>query len=166
MTTVMVVNTALMAGYAAAFKAGARISQGFAVGMKSQLAIIRNAATQLAALADKAIRAKAKIHSPSRVSRELGAYWGQAFGLGMLDTAAFVRDASEQLVSIPSVAAANVARYGGELATEYSYSRSADYTIEVPLTVDGKEFARATAHYSEAELNRRNIRESRKHGIV
>ena len=56
--------------------------------------------------------------------------------------------------------------YGGELSTDYNYSNSSEYTIEVPLTVDGKEFARATATYTQNELSKRENRESRKHGRV
>ena len=42
----------------------------------------------------------------------------------------------------------------GEMSADYDYYRNSEYIIEVPLTVDGKEFARATASYTQEELNR------------
>jgi hypothetical protein len=143
------------------------ISVGFANGMLSCLAQVRSAANKLAAEADKAVRAKAKIHSPSRVADALGSYWGEGFADGISGMANKTWKAAEELVSIPSLANNDLSvGYKGEMSSEYAYYRDADYRIEVPLTVDGKEFARATAHYSESELNRRNLRDRRKHGIV
>ena len=37
----------------------------------------------------------------------------------------------------------------------YEYSRNAKYTIVVPVEIDGKETARVTAPYTEAELDKR-----------
>jgi phage-related protein len=56
--------------------------------------------------------------------------------------------------------------YGGELATDYNYTNSAEYIIEVPVIMDGKEVARVSAPYTQAELNRRETRNSRKLGKV
>ena len=166
-TTAVAVNTTLLAGRAGAFNAGANISQGFAQGMRSQLSVIRSAAAQMAEAADKAVKAKAKIHSPSKVSAGLGSYWGEGFVNGIANMAKDAWAAAEELVSIPTVATPRLAMaYGGELSTDYNYSNSSEYTIEVPLTVDGKEFARATATYTQNELSKRENRESRKHGRV
>ena len=40
------------------------------------------------------------------------------------------------------------------------------YVIEVPLSIDGKQFAKATASYNQTELNKRTIRLNRKNGIL
>lgn len=163
--TVLVVNTTLLAGYASAFSAGANISRGFAQGMLSCLALIRSAATQMAAQADKAVRAKAKIHSPSKVAAGLGSYWGEGFAVGITDMAKSVQKAAESLVAVPTVAAPDLAMsYGGELSSDYNYSNS--YVITVPLTLDGREVAKATVRYNQDELNRSNLREERKYGRV
>ena len=165
--SIMVVNVALLAGYAKAYNAGAYMSKGFANGMLSQLAVIRRAAAQMAEAADAAVRAKAKIHSPSRVAEGLGEYWGEGYVGGILSTVKDAWNAAEQLVSIPQVATPKLAMsYGGELASDYSYSNSAEYIIEVPVTMDGKEIARVSAPYTQAELNRRETRDSRKKGKV
>lgn len=161
------VSTALRAGYSGAYSAGSYISIGFANGMRSQLGTIRAAASQMAAAADAAVRAKAQIASPSKVSTGLGAFWGEGFANGIANMAGDVRAAASRLVSIPNVATPDLAMaYGGEMSGEYSYYRNSDYTIEVPLSVDGRVFARATATYTQDELNRQQTRESRKHGRV
>lgn len=161
----MAVVTAFRAGYSGAYSAGAYISQGFALGMKSQLSSIKSAAAAMAAAAEAAVRAKAKIHSPSKVFGKLGTYTGQGY---VNELAAMVKEAwkvAKDLVTIPSVQTPDFAMaYAGELSSDYSYSASREYTIEVPLSVDGKEFAKATASYTQDELEKRNVREDRKHG--
>ena len=78
-----------------------------------------------------------------------------------------VRAASAKLVSLPTIQTPELAHaFAGEMGAEYDYYRNSDYVIEVPLTVDGKEFARATANYTQAELDRKQARESRKKGKV
>lgn len=159
------VGSALSAGRSSAYSAGAYISIGFAQGMLSQLAIVRSAATQLAAQADKAVRAKAKIKSPSRVSRSDGQYWGEGLGLGILDMASYVWKAAQELVSIPNIATPNLAyAYSGAMSSEYEYSRNSQYTIEVPVVMDGREVAKVSADYMEAELDKRQTRANRKNG--
>ena len=164
---IIVVNTALLAGYASAYEAGKYISQGFAQGMKSQLAVIRNAAEQMAAAADKAVRAKAKIHSPSKVSEGLGSYWGEGFVNGIADMTRDAWRAAENLVSAPSINTPKLAMaYAGEMSSDYSYHGNAEYTITVPLSVDGREVGKATAKYTQEEIDRQQTRDSRKHGKV
>ena len=159
------VSSTLKAGASSAYSAGAFISQGFANGMLSMLGVVRNAAAQMAAAAEKAVRAKAKIGSPSKVADQLGSWWGEGYEGGLLSMVNNVWDAAERLVSIPAVATPDLAMaYSGELSADYDYYRSSDYTIEVPLTVDGKEVARATASYTQAELDKRQSRNNRKHG--
>jgi phage-related protein len=164
---VTVVNIALLSGIATAFSAGANISRGFANGMLSQLGVIQSAAAKMAAAADKAVRAKAKIHSPSKVAEGLGSYWGEGYVGGILNSVKDAWNAAEQLVSVPQVATPKLAAaYGGELGGDYNYSNSSEYVIEVPVVMDGKEVARVTAPYTQAELNRIETRDSRKRGRV
>jgi hypothetical protein len=121
----------------------------------------------MAAAAQQAIEAKAKIASPSKVTTKLGGYFGEGFVNGILDYVKPAWNAAQSLVSIPNVATPKLAvAYGGEMSADYDYYRNAEYIIEVPLTVDGKEFARATASYTQDELNKRQTRDSRKRGKV
>ena len=164
---VKAVTAKLKTGSSAARNAGAMISRGFAAGMRSCLGQIRSAANEMVKAANKAIRAKAKIKSPSRVTKALGGYYGEGYELGILDMVRDAKRAAEKLVSVPTASVPTLAMaYEGGLSSEYDYYRQNDYTIEVPLTVDGKEFARATAKYSQEELNKRTTRDNRKKGKV
>ena len=96
------VNARFRSGRAGAHAAGAYISQGFASGMSSCLGQIEAAASRMVAAADKAIRAKAKIHSPSRVTKKDGKYMGTGLAKGMLSTTGKVKKASEKLVKAAS----------------------------------------------------------------
>ena len=166
MITTLVAAT-LRAGASSAFSAGAFISQGFARGMLSCLGVIQSAAAQMAVAADKAVRAKAKISSPSKVADKLGSWWGEGYETGLLGMVKNVWDAAEKLVSVPTVATPDIAMaYSGELDADYDYYRNAEYKVVVPLSVDGKEFARAEASYMQDELDRRQTRNDRKHGKI
>ena len=161
------VITTLNSGATSAFNAGAFISKGFALGMLSCLGTIQSAAAKMAAAADKAVRAKAKIHSPSKVSTDAGEYFAEGWVNGIVSKMQDVWAAAEKLVTLPALSTPSVAMaYSGELSSDYEYSRSAEYTIEVPLTVDGKEFARATATYTQEEIDKKQARNDRKHGRI
>ena len=149
-----------------ATSAGRYIGMGLANGMASQLGRVRSVAAQLASAAERAIRAKARIHSPSKVSQALGAYWGTGYALGISSMVRSTRKAAERLVTVPTLVAGPDLSYHGSLEQDFDYYRNAQYTIQVPVAVDGREFARATATYTQAELNKRQTRDSRKRGIL
>lgn len=149
-----------------ATSAGRYIGMGLANGMASQLGRVRSVAAQLASAAERAIRAKARIHSPSKVSQALGEYWGTGYALGISSMVQSARKAAERLVTVPTLAAGPDLSYHGSLEQDFDYYRNAQYTIQVPVTVDGREFARATATYTQEELNKRQTRDSRKRGIL
>lgn len=161
------ISTALMSGRALAFAAGSFISIGFAQGMLSQLAIIRSAAAQMAVAADKALRAKAKIHSPSDLTDDAGGFFGEGWVNGILRKVKAAKAAAMELVSVPEVNTPKLAyAYSGELTADYDYYRNNEYTISVPVTVDGREVAKATATYTQEEINKKQAREDRKHGKI
>ncbi len=149
-----------------ATSAGRYIGMGLANGMASQLGRVRSVAAQLASAAERAIRAKARIHSPSKVSQALGEYWGTGYALGISSMVQSTRKAAERLVTVPTLAAGPDLSYHGSLEQDFDYYRNAQYTIQVPVAVDGREFARATATYTQAELNKRQTRDGRKRGIL
>lgn len=62
----------LNSGAAGARAAGTQISAGFAAGMSAYLSQIEAAASRMVSAANKAITAKAKIHSPSKVTEGYG----------------------------------------------------------------------------------------------
>lgn len=161
------VTSAFRSGYGAAYSAGAYIGQGLVNGLRSMLGAVRSIANQIAAEADRAIKARAKIGSPSKITTKYGRWFGEGFVIGMEDMARKTANAAKELVSFPALNRMSPATvFGGELSADYDYYRKAEFVIDVPLTVDGKEFARATASYTEDELNKRQSRGNRKRGKV
>lgn len=66
-------------------QAGNFLTQGFASGMTSDLSSIIRAGTTLASRAIQAIRDKAQIQSPSKVTKQLGKYFDEGFEIGIKD---------------------------------------------------------------------------------
>jgi hypothetical protein len=159
------VNTTVNAGYGNAYNAGAYISKGFAQGMKSQLAVVKKAAAQLAEQADKAVRAKAKIKSPSRVADKLGCYWGEGLANGIASMARDVWNEAQTLVAMPNLATPNLAyAYNGELSSDYEYTRKYEYNITVVSEMDGRKVGEGCATYVSDSINKQQTRANRKHG--
>lgn len=164
---VKAVTAKLKTGSSAARSAGTMISRGFANGMRSCLGQIRSAANEMVKAANKAIQAKAKIHSPSRVTMAFGEYYGEGYELGILGMVRDAKRAAEKLISVPTASVPTLAMaYEGGLSSEYDYYRQNDYTIEVPLYVNGREFAKATSGDMENELNNRTRMSNRKQGRI
>ena len=146
---------------------GSQATAGFVKGLtsKSSKKALKKAASDLASILTKTVKGKLKIHSPSRVFISLAKYVGLGMVKGLDSMAGKVANAMDNLVTIPSVATPVLSGvYGGELSADYEYYRNAQYTIVVPVEMDGKEVARVTAPYTEAELNKRQARENRKRG--
>ena len=135
--------------------------------MRSCMAEIESAARRMAAAADKAVRAKAKIHSPSKVSEKSGGYWGQGWVNGILSKVRAAKAAAQELVSIPALSIPKVSfAYAGEMSADYDYYHNRVYVIEVPVELEGKEIARASAKYTKEELDKLQARDDRKHGMI
>ena len=149
------------------YQYGVYIGQGLANGIWSQLGNVRAAANALVAQAERAIRAKAMIHSPSKLTYQLGEYFGKGFTNGIENLTKDARKAASDLVSIPAVNVPQMALAGWDttLNDEYFYNDSAEYVIYVPVEIDGKEVATVTAPYTEAELAKRQKYRNRKQGI-
>lgn len=166
-STVSLVAATLNSGASAAYSAGQNISAGFAAGMQSCLGQIQSAAAAMVAAADAAIRAKAKIHSPSKVTTALGEYFGEGFANGIVSMTKDAWAAAQELVSIPQVATPQLAgMYGYELSSDYDYSNRAEYNITVVSELDGREIARGTVPFMEDEINKRQTRTNRKKGTI
>lgn len=136
----------LNSAQSAAYSSGAYIGIGLANGMRSQLGTVRAVAAQLAAAADEAIRAKAKIGSPSKVADKNGMWIGQGLVNGIEGMYSKVHKAAYGLFDIPQLSNPKMAFAGinASLSDDYSYYHDVHYTIEVPLDVNGREFAKAT----------------------
>lgn len=163
--------SAMRSAQSGAYSSGVYIGQGLASGMRSTLGTVRSVAAQLASAADAAIRAKAKIHSPSKVSEDDGAYWGEGWVNGILSKVRDAKRAAIELISIPSISIPSFdlaySTSGGtmDLNDDYDYGRARYIRIEVPVDLDGREIAKASAEYMEDEQNKIRTRDDRKRGI-
>lgn len=135
---------------------GQMIGQGLANGLRASEGSVRAAAASLAAAADAAIRAKAKIGSPSKIADKDGMWWGKGYRNGILGMVPQVEKAAEKLLYLPLMSAPKMA-FGGVLSdmnAEYDYTSNAQLTVETPLYINDREFARATYRANQNEINR------------
>lgn len=139
-----------------AYYCGQMIGQGLANGLRASEGSVRAAAASLAAAADAAIQAKAKIGSPSKVARKDGMWIGKGLVIGLESMYSDVKRASEDLLYLPMVDAPKMA-FGGvvsDMNPEYEYTSNAQLTIETPLYINDREFARATYRANQNEFDR------------
>lgn len=112
-----------------------------------------------------------EVHSPSRVTEEIGNYTATGFIKGMLAEVREAKAAAYEfaMAAIPTGEIAERAAFAGgytmHVHEEYEGTVDFNYTIVVPVEVDGREIARVTAPYTQAELERRETRNNRKRGI-
>lgn len=135
---------------------GQMIGQGLANGLRASEGQVRSAAASLAAATDAAIRAKAKIGSPSKVADKDGMWWGKGYRNGILGMVPQVKKAAEKLLYLPLMSTPKMA-FGGivsDLNTEYEYTNNAQLTIETPLYINDREFARATYRANQNEFDK------------
>lgn len=152
------------------YSCGVYIGAGLANGMASQVGRVRSVAAQLAAAAEAAIRAKAQIHSPSKVADKLGGYFGEGWVNGISDRVTDAKKAAWKLVDIPDLVPVPEIGAGlrigiEDLNDDYDYTRNEIYTIYVPVEVDGRQVAKATAKYTKEEIEQQQKRDLRKKGM-
>lgn len=162
--------SAMRSAGSGSYSCGVYIGAGLANGMASQVGRVRSVAAQLAAAAEAAIRAKAQIHSPSRVSDKLGSYFGIGWVNAILGKVKLARKAAAQLVQIPELETIpdigmNIRTGIEDLNDDYEYTRNETYTIYVPVEVDGRQVAKATAKYTKEEIEQQQKRDLRKKGM-
>lgn len=145
-------NFASSAATAAARQAGLRLSQGFARGISSGSGAVMQAVNRVVNAAIARIRAALKIHSPSRVTFELGGNFGAGFADGIAATLGRTRQSAQQLAAgagdMLTPAAQQGARIeGGGAAQSLAEAVSAALggtNIVIPLNVDGMKLGEAS----------------------
>lgn len=106
------------------------------------------------------IKSALGIKSPSKEFAKVGRWSVLGLVEGLENGQRMVAKATESLVSIPTMGIGGMAVNGA-----YEYGMTASYTIDVPLYINGREFARATAGDMSTALNTRETRMSRQRGI-
>lgn len=165
------ITSALKSASSGAYTVGQMIGNGLANGMASTLGRVSAIATRLAQEAEKATRAAAKVHSPSRVFMLIGNYIGKGFAIGIEQTERMVRKATESIVNIPS--AQSLDGYGFRMdgvsnvnSTTYDFNSNQNFTFNSTLTLDGRTLAKASNRYTEEELNKSAKFKERLAGVV
>lgn len=162
--------SAMRSAGSGSYSCGVYIGAGLANGMASQVGRVRSVAAQLAAAAEAAIRAKAQIHSPSKVADKLGSYFGEGWVNGISDRVTDAKKVAWKLVDIPDLVPVPEIGAGLRIGIEdlndnYDYTRNETYTIYVPVEVDGRQVAKATAKYTKEEIEQQQKRDLRKKGM-
>ena len=137
---------------------GSNLIAGLWGGIKSKFDSVIGKVKALASRLPKAVKKVLGIASPSKVMYKLGEYTGEGFANGIEAMNRAVALASLNLVKIPNAQAMG-------LNADASYEYGASYQIEVPLYVNGREFARATAGDMQTAMNQREVRQNRLRGI-
>lgn len=165
------ITSALKSASSGAYSVGQMIGNGLANGMASTLGRVSAIATRLAQEAEKATRAAAKVHSPSRVFMAIGNYIGEGFAIGIEQTERMVRKATESIVNIPNAQALD--GYGFRMdgvsnvnSTTYDFNSNQSFTFNSTLTLDGRTLAKASNRYTEEELNKSAKFKERLAGVV
>lgn len=143
--------------YNSGYYASIGLANGINAGAPSAIAAANRLANQVAATMNSAL----KVGSPSRVTRKIGGFTTEGFALGLLDDVSEVKRAAAEVAvaAIPtgyiSRSIASAGSRVSDLCFEYEGDVSASYTIIVPLEIEGREVARATATYTQEELEKK-----------
>ena len=137
------------------YQVGVNIGRGLADGMQSQLARVQKVAEQLGKTAEEATRKAAEVHSPSRVFKKIGAYMGEGLAQGMESRFGRIASAADVMSSMAAQNALSNGVEGIGFAPDLSSDRRAgDVVIEMNQSIDGRQFAKATARFTRDELDR------------
>lgn len=152
------VVSAMRAAGAASYSCGVYIGSGLANGMESQIGYVQSVAAQLAAAAEAAIRAKARIHSPSKVTNKLGGYFGSGWVNGILDKVMDAKKATAKLINVPDLVPVpemgmSIRGKIEDLNKSYSYAPVVYVNAEVTSVMDGREVGYGTAKYVQEKNN-------------
>lgn len=157
---------------------GKNIIQGLIKGITGMAGAVKDAVVGVAKAIPEKIKNFLGIHSPSRVLMELGGFTGEGFAIGIADMLGQVKAATADMAAaaVPSVDAGNfqpVQRRSNNVAdvtneqqkTAEVKQQSAEYSFEIPVVVDGREIARATAKFTKEELDRIENNNKRAKGV-
>lgn len=148
-----------------AYSSGLSIGINFANGLAASLGRIQSIAAQMSAAASSAAAAKASmpktrsIVPAETVMKPMVATYGLTYTM-------------DRSIDVPTIASVDTVRNthvntssgGRELSDEYNYRGNVTYTFVVTSELDGKEIAKATAVYTQDELEKLEKRKMRRQG--
>lgn len=164
---------------------GRNIIAGLVNGIGSMIGRVRDKIKEIGSSIVNGISDFLGINSPSRVMMQIGEWTGEGMAIGLGNMVKSVSKSAELLgqAAIPNMQEirqpqmSTVRSYrGGNLysATDYdrniipasSTAQSAEYYFEIPVVIDGREVGRATARFTDEELQRMKLNKTRASGKV
>lgn len=156
---------ALSSAAPGAYSSGLSIGINFANGLAASLGRIQSIAAQMSAAASSAAAARASmpktrsIIPAETVMEPMAATYGLTYAV-------------DRSIDVPTIASVDTVRNthvssssgGRELSDEYNYRGNITYTFVVTSELDGKEIAKATAVYTQDELEKLEKRKMRRQG--
>ena len=156
------IPTAIKNGLGSLVSVGKNFIEGLWTGIKAKFdSVIARVKEKIAHL-PKAVKKVLGIASPSKVMARIGEYTGEGFALGIERS---YRQVSRAMGGIYSLQPAGALGGSMSLNDNYSYNTSARYEVIVPVNLNGREIARASASDMQTAINQREARASRKVGI-
>ena len=128
--------------------------------MQSQLGRVQSIAASLAAAANKAIAAKAKIGSPSKITTYYGKMEGQGLINGMKKMKSGIVRTAQNVFAIGQPGRSPMPQPDGKAFY------NGDPEITTILAIDGRKFAKATSRNMRNQNSVEQRRENRKVGVV
>lgn len=127
--------------------AGRYVGYGFDDGLWSTRWTIYNTAEVIATNAANRMRRALRIHSPSRVTMEIGGYFGEGFAIGISDSAKTVSDAVTDMTAQSLDATKEAAKFGENVGKAYgnAIGDGFDGSKVASMLQDSENLARSTS---------------------
>ncbi|WP_432316952.1 hypothetical protein [Collinsella aerofaciens] len=127
--------------------AGRYVGYGFDDGLWSTRWTIYNTAEAIATNAANRMRRKLRIHSPSRVTMEIGGYFGEGFAIGISDSAKSVSNAVAEMTAESLDATQEAAKFGKNVGKAYgnAIGDGFDASKVASMLQDSENLARSTS---------------------
>jgi len=154
---------AIKRGIGSLFSIGANIVSGLWNGIKAKWDGMVSKLKEKAKNLPKAVKKVLGIASPSKVFMSIGNFVGEGMAIGIEKSQRQVDKAMAGLYGISNMNAHT--GFAMAMNDDYSYNATARYEIIVPVELNGREIARATAGDMQTELNRRETMQNRRIGI-
>ena len=160
------INSAMSGEAGKAHTVGVNIGRGLANGIRAEIPAIRAAAAAASSAATVKMRKTTKEHSPSRVTRKIGAFLSEGLVIGMESKKRDISRMSAKLANMATLSPSRMAFAGDySLNDTWDYTSTANYEITVVSELDGKVVSKQLAPTMQQEQNRLSTRANRRRGI-
>lgn len=160
------INSAMSGEAGKAHTVGVNIGRGLANGIRAEIPAIRAAAAAASSAATVKMRKTTKEHSPSRVTRKIGAFLSEGLVIGMESKKRDISRMSAKLANMATLSPSRMAFTGDySLNDTWDYTSTANYEITVVSELDGKVVSKQLAPTMQQEQNRLTTRANRRRGI-